>query len=403
MKNNKKIKIAFIPLFLSLCIIFLSVGYASINSITGEIQGTLVAEKQDGVFITDVVYDSNMNADISNSSINNYHKTTLNSTIFLSDSSNSAITYRVTVYNSTNDNYRFNGVLFGRDFYDNDNIVFELTNLEEDDEIIGKGYITFYITFSYLNDVVSDNKVLNSYLNFDFVKIDSDVSSKLELTYDITNSWNSNDLYYYQVKFTLTNIGTNDFDGWSVDVPISAGYSYDTGWSSSNGINFDYSNSYNLNISSPYLLSSGSSVSFTVQIAVPDSNFTIEDFIISGDEISDGVDDDNDSTSIFTTNGIEVILDKSNNWISGENQYYVQYALTVKNVTDSVINGWKVVLSVPSGSKITQAWNIEYQNNDNTIIIKSPPGNFSLEANSSYIDGGFIIMMPVDNYTPVIK
>ena len=222
MENNQNRKVAFIPLFLSLCIIFLSIGYASGNSITDEIKGTLVASKQDGVFITDVVYDSSMNANNVDSKINNYHKTTLNSSIVLSNSSDSAITYRVTVYNSTDNNYKFNDVLYGEDFYDNNSIVFELTNLEKGDEIIGKGYITFYITFSYLNDTVSSNNILNSYLNFEFV-LASELPATTEgllVDFEYVNSWGGGSTYYFQYNIKVTNTTDSLIDGWQIVVPV---------------------------------------------------------------------------------------------------------------------------------------------------------------------------------------
>lgn len=253
MKKEKKKKIAYIPLFLSLCIIFLSIGYASNNSITGEIKGKLIALKQEGVFITDVVYDSNLNANTTDSKINDYYKTTLNSSISLSDSNNSAITYKITVYNSSDSDYYFNGVKYDEEFYDNSGITFKLTDLELEDRIISNGYLTFYITFSYVDGVVSDNNILNSYLNFEFKKVMSR-SENLEFTYNIGNSWSNNGLYYYQIDCTLTNSGIVDVDNWTIDIPFGNGYQYMGGWSSSNYVNFDTSQDNNLNIYSDYVV-----------------------------------------------------------------------------------------------------------------------------------------------------
>ena len=41
---------------------FMSIGYAAIDSIKGEISGTLLAQAQEGVFVTDMVYSSDVNA-----------------------------------------------------------------------------------------------------------------------------------------------------------------------------------------------------------------------------------------------------------------------------------------------------------------------------------------------------
>ena len=61
-----------------------AVGYSAINSITGEITGNILAESQEGVFITDVENVSNVDANMTNSKIENLSKTTLKSTVELS-------------------------------------------------------------------------------------------------------------------------------------------------------------------------------------------------------------------------------------------------------------------------------------------------------------------------------
>ena len=47
----------------------MGIGYASINSITGEIEGTVIAEVQSGVFITNIEYVSDVDANINTSKI----------------------------------------------------------------------------------------------------------------------------------------------------------------------------------------------------------------------------------------------------------------------------------------------------------------------------------------------
>ena len=54
--NNQR-TLLFLLLFATL---FMGIGFASINSITGEIQGELIAEAQNGVFITDIQYVEDM-------------------------------------------------------------------------------------------------------------------------------------------------------------------------------------------------------------------------------------------------------------------------------------------------------------------------------------------------------
>ena len=99
-------------LFLLLAsIVFMGIGYASINSITGEITGTVEAQVQEGVFITGVEYVSDVNANINTSEIKYYIGTMLQSVVELSDvNASSEITYKVTVYNNSENRYPFLGV-----------------------------------------------------------------------------------------------------------------------------------------------------------------------------------------------------------------------------------------------------------------------------------------------------
>lgn len=62
----------------------------------------------------------------------------------------------------------FVGVNFDPAFYDNENIVFELSGLTPGSKVDRKSGATFTITFHYLNNTLSENNILNSYLNFQF-------------------------------------------------------------------------------------------------------------------------------------------------------------------------------------------------------------------------------------------
>lgn len=170
-KNKEKKKIHytdFFPLLLFISTIFISMGYALMNSITTDIEGTVISTAQDKVFITDVSYVSDNNANLSNSKVNSYFKTVLNSTISLSDTDNtSSITYKITVYNSDIEEYTFIGTLFDENFYDNENITFELDGIEIGDKIQPKTSQEFNITFHYKDNQLAQN-ILNSYLNFSY-------------------------------------------------------------------------------------------------------------------------------------------------------------------------------------------------------------------------------------------
>lgn len=103
MKNKELILLNLLMIAFS----FITVGYASINSITSEIKGTAVAKAQTGVFITDDEYISDVDANTAMSEIQSYYGTIMKSKIVLSDSNgNSEIKYAITFYNNSNKTYR---------------------------------------------------------------------------------------------------------------------------------------------------------------------------------------------------------------------------------------------------------------------------------------------------------
>lgn len=65
-KNNRKKFYTFFILFATLLI---GIGYATVNSILLDITGSAKANVQDGIFITEVKYNSNYGADTLNSEI----------------------------------------------------------------------------------------------------------------------------------------------------------------------------------------------------------------------------------------------------------------------------------------------------------------------------------------------
>ena len=104
-KKGKKQKNPVIEIYVFLIIIatfFIGIGYAKTSEIIFEIDGKVEAEAQEGVFITDVEYVSDLNADIVNSVINLYSGTMLDSKIVLGNDSQSQIVYEVTIQNNSN-------------------------------------------------------------------------------------------------------------------------------------------------------------------------------------------------------------------------------------------------------------------------------------------------------------
>ena len=149
--------------------ILMGIGYAAINSVTGEINVTVSAEAQEGVFITDIELVSEVDADTGISNINNYIGTTMNSTVALSTTNpNSEIVYKVTVYNRGDQSSTYLGAIYDEEFYDNLGIIFEVEGINLDDEIAPKETKEFTIKFKYKDGVIPESNILNSYINFKF-------------------------------------------------------------------------------------------------------------------------------------------------------------------------------------------------------------------------------------------
>lgn len=176
MKTKKRTKYyKFYPTLIFISILFMSIGYATINSIVLSVEGNATAQIQTGIYITDVQYSSGTNINPDDSEILQAFGTNLKSSIKLSSStSDTEITYKITLLNSSSETLRFDEVkyLVGTDTYSNTNITFELIDLKKNDIVNAGSYITFYIKFYYLNNKLASNSILKSQLNFNFVDIE---------------------------------------------------------------------------------------------------------------------------------------------------------------------------------------------------------------------------------------
>ena len=200
MKN--KLYIIFSILF-CVATLFMGVGYASINSISLNVNGEMTAQVQEGIFITEVNYVDSNYVDVSNSKIINAYQNNLSSNILLSDNPNSSITYKVTMYNSTNSDYVFERIKLLKchnntvcNTYSNNNIQIS-SNIEKGELISSKSFLTFNITFSYVDLENINNKELNSIIKFLFTESDKTYLLKgSTLNAKIKNVDKSNEIDY---------------------------------------------------------------------------------------------------------------------------------------------------------------------------------------------------------------
>lgn len=196
-------KIVLYSSFIFVCFLFSCIVYASISSVGMEVDGVAKAEVQDGIFITDVVYSSGNGVDESNSSIKSFYQTMMSSHIELGTNTNSSITYTVSLYNNSNDLYRYNGPKYDSEFYDNSNITFKIEGLNIGDTISPKDKLSFTITFYYSDTSNISNNILNSYITYSFQKI-------YTITYEnLTNT--TLPTYVVSGEDYVANIGVADY------------------------------------------------------------------------------------------------------------------------------------------------------------------------------------------------
>lgn len=167
---NKKNKLPYcynkmFILLLFVATLFMGIGYAAINSLTLEISGVAVAEKYNGLIISEIEFSDSKNENLEKMDTISTFQTTLNSKVTLSDNDpNSYVSYVVTIYNNTDDTYYYKGTTFDESFYDNLNIVYSVKNLNSDNILKSNSVTLFEITFQYKDSILPNNNILNSYI-----------------------------------------------------------------------------------------------------------------------------------------------------------------------------------------------------------------------------------------------
>lgn len=204
--------------------LFMCIGFAGITDQILNIKGEANAVAQDGVFITDVSYASNSGADITNSKLNYYLGTVLDSQIKLGNNNNSSITYEITIYNSTEKEQLFVGALTDSSLpnsYTNQNIEFTLNGIEKNVTTLApKESITFSITFKYKQNAPTIDGILKSIINFRFLEKPILVLSNENQTYTLNDIYP--DFTPAEYQFTVSNYSGNSIN----NVPLT--YSLET-------------------------------------------------------------------------------------------------------------------------------------------------------------------------------
>ena len=132
----------------------------------GNIDGVAVVPDQKALRITKVIYLNGFGADTTQSKINEFGYTTMDSKVVLGDNVNSFITYRVSIRNYDLVSTKYNGFTFNND---NDDIIVEVSDISVGDQIGAGVTKEFSVRFKYKNGLANvTNAISNNTITFNF-------------------------------------------------------------------------------------------------------------------------------------------------------------------------------------------------------------------------------------------
>lgn len=319
----------YFPMIIFISILFMSVGYAVINSINLNIEGEVISKEQSGVYITEIDLLTNTDADVTNSKINNVYQTMIDSKIVLSKTNaSSSITYQIKLYNKSSKNSYYLGHEYAPDFYDNTDITYEINGISVGEYISPNSYKIITIKYYYKNNQLSSkSNELNSYINLNFEeykvtfhKLDTQLVSTNNPTINLIVS--NNGTYDVTGKITLNGNAIID----SITIKKGTKYqiiSIDT-TSMLNTLSSDTLNLLNFEVISPYSYIDQSIGVFQKSLALV-SIINIETYI-------NGVLQSN-TGNIYNSENMIIVDNKCANLA-------YQYKITVKN--NSISDSYKM-------------------------------------------------------------
>ena len=220
----KKIVVILCSVMLVFAVGFTAVGYAYVSD-SLFISGAAVSTTQEGVFITGVEFLEHNNALVGNSRITDYVSTLMTSTVALARNDlDSSITYRVSFFNNSPDEYYYVSTNSTGSAYSNDRIEYDVTGpldpLFYMPVIKPYGRVTLDITFSYRDDLASiSGNMLTSQLNFVFAKTgsynntfiaDGNSADNIKTLNDGSKTYNGSNTRYRWTNWTLDSSEKGD-------------------------------------------------------------------------------------------------------------------------------------------------------------------------------------------------
>lgn len=215
---NKKI-----PILIVIATLLMSVGYATINSISLDIAGNANAYKYDSLFISSISVDDENTLNGINDS-NNVNGVMLNTSITLGDDLFSKLTMVVNVCNNYSNDRIFSGLRYSdlteeelaeypdfTNLYTNNDIIIDDTSYSNlaGTVLSSQSCMDIPVTFKYSSDLSSIvNNQLNATINFKFDTLETYNSN---ITYSINSTSGSFENKYSTLNYDITVTNNNTY------------------------------------------------------------------------------------------------------------------------------------------------------------------------------------------------
>lgn len=201
----------FFPILIFIAIVTMSIGYATINSINLNVSGSAsgLFQTYDDIYIRSATVSSKNGEKINFNGINGLM---LNTSLSLVKQSSSTVSMVVTLFNPSQNTYKFNGVIYAKDLvssepniYSNSNIVYSYSSSKS--EVGPNESVKVTVTFSYKSYTSSSSQNLNSILSIDFGKVQETVVDRVD---------SSNTVAIYDAEHTDEGMKFNGSNSYAV-------------------------------------------------------------------------------------------------------------------------------------------------------------------------------------------
>ena len=211
----------FYLLLIVLASLFMSIGYATVNSVSLDFTGEASIKSSPGIYVYNAQIGTGTNGtNPDNSRITMLYNDVMKSVISLGSNTNSTLTVNITMYNTLSYPTIFTGITYSENFYSNNNITYDLNGISVGTVLPANSSTSFTMTFRYTGNDTSNN-ILTSYLKFNFKKF-------YTITYQNIDTTNKNyPTYILDEESSKTVTFTGDIP-YDVNISPSVSYTYNS-------------------------------------------------------------------------------------------------------------------------------------------------------------------------------